>query len=125
MITLITGTDSVKSFTFFALGVVLEISAKRRLVGDFIIFIGVLSFGVGGMQFVAIDSLVEVAATAPQLPRLDLQFVANDSFVEAVATAPQLDLHVKEPLKKQKRNDTGAKWPPTAKTRLVSDLLKD
>ena len=34
MITLITGSDSVKFFTFFALGGVFEISAKRRRAGD-------------------------------------------------------------------------------------------
>ena len=36
MITLITGSDSVKCFTFFALGGVFEMSAKRRRAGEFI-----------------------------------------------------------------------------------------
>ncbi len=36
MITLITGSDSVKCFTFFALGGVFEMSAKWRRAGEFI-----------------------------------------------------------------------------------------
>ena len=36
MITLIAGSDSVKCFTFFALGGVFEMSAKRRRAGELI-----------------------------------------------------------------------------------------